>query len=566
MSNRSAVSRTRFLLSTNPNFKVRNLICPVFRLAACLIGLAFAIAPAFGQTELADRIRYRLETASVTDSMQVMDEILLAHASLQRLYAQNNYAPLWLSSDGPSQSAEMLVDWIATEPVRHGLRPGDYHVAVLDAVDDIDRAGALVDFELAISDAYLVLASHLLAGRVNPETLDTEWRANRRHRDLVPVILEAAASPDPGASLIDLLPDDPGYGDLVAALDRLRSLQSADGWHPVADGPTLRTGDRGQRVAQVAGRLLASGDYNGSETELFDASLEQAVARFQSRHGLDADGVVGRATLAALNVSVQERIEQIIVNLERWRWLPEDLGDSYVLVNIAGFSLDVIENKRNVTSMRVVVGLPYRRTPVFSGQITYLVFNPYWEVPTSIAVKDKLPLIKDDPEYLERNGYALLNGWGAEERRVDPQSIDWQNVTPANFRYRLRQSPGPLNALGRVKFMFPNEFSVYLHDTPGRELFGRESRTFSSGCIRVERPLELARWLLRDTRAWGQQEIDNAIASGRERVVMLPVKVPVHLLYWTAWVDQAGTLHFRDDIYGRDARVLASLKSAPPED
>lgn len=526
---------------------------------------AGAIVPAFGQAEISDRLRYRLETAFLTDSMRVMDESLLARQTLHRLYAENNFSPLWLSADGPSPTAERMLEWLATEPARHGLRPDDYHIEILNAVDDIERAGALVDFELALSDAFLLLASHLLAGRINPETLDAEWRANRRHRDLLPVIREAAASDDPGAVLSDLLPDDAAYYELVRALAALRELESRGGWTAVPDGPTLRRGDQDARVAEVAGRLRASGDYEGPATKFFDAPLVEAVSRFQIRHGLEADGVVGRATLAALNVPLAGRIEQLIVNLERWRWLPEQLGERHVLVNIAGFSLDVVEDGQSVLAMRVVVGRPYRRTPVFSGQISYLVLNPYWEVPRSIAIKDKLPLIREDPGYLDRNGYALLDGWGAEERLLDAESIDWQNVTAASFQYRLRQAPGPLNALGQVKFMFPNEFSVYLHDTPGRELFARESRTFSSGCIRLERPLELAEWLLRNSPDWSREAIDRAIASGSERVVMLREKVPVHLLYWTAWINDEDELHFRNDIYGRDTLVLASLDDAPPE-
>jgi len=235
-----------------------------------------------------------------------------------------------------------------------------------------------------------------------------------------------------------------------------------------------------------------------------------------------------------------------------------------VLVNIAGFTLDVSDRDELILSMRVVVGQPYRRTPVFSGLISYLVFNPYWEVPYSIAVKDKLPLIKSDPGYLAKQGYTLLEGWGASETVVDPLTVDWATVTAKNFRYRLRQSPGPHNALGRVKFMFPNEFSVYLHDTPSRELFSRYSRPFSSGCIRLESPLEFAELLLSGNPSWDRAAIDRAIGTGRETTVRLPQGVPVHLLYWTAWVDADGVLQLRDDIYSRDTNVLRLLRVMPP--
>jgi murein L,D-transpeptidase YcbB/YkuD len=262
---------------------------------------------------------------------------------------------------------------------------------------------------------------------------------------------------------------------------------------------------------------------------------------------------------------VQARIDQVIVNLERWRWLPEELGDFYVVVNIASFRLDVVRDGKSVLDMRIVVGTPYRRTPVFSDQIRYLVLNPYWEVPGRIAIQDKLPLIKRNPNYLAEQGFTVLQGWGTAERIIDPSTVNWTGLSQQNFPYRLRQSPGPLNALGRVKFMFPNRFSVYLHDTPARELFDRETRTFSSGCIRVEAPLELAETLLSGDPRWSRAAINTASRAGREETVQLPTPVPVHLQYWTAWISRTdGRLQFSNDVYGRDQAVLRGLREAAP--
>jgi murein L,D-transpeptidase YcbB/YkuD len=282
------------------------------------------------------------------------------------------------------------------------------------------------------------------------------------------------------------------------------------------------------------------------------------------RHGLTPDGLVGRVSLGALNAPIQDRIDETIVNLERWRWLPESLGNRHVIVNIAGFSLDVVEDAEVTMSMDVVVGRPYRRTPVFSGVISYLVLNPSWEVPSSIAAQDKLPLLRANPGYLREQGYTLLRGWGADERVVNPDEIDWSTVTRRIFDFRMRQAPGPLNALGRVKFMFPNAFSVYLHDTPARELFGETSRAFSSGCIRLSRPLELAELLLSDDPRWSRDAIDGAVSSGVEQTVRLARPIPVHLLYWTAWIDAEGVAQHRADIYGRDSPVLRELRELPP--
>jgi murein L,D-transpeptidase YcbB/YkuD len=539
---------------------------PRFRqsLSILLTLMAFPIVST-AETALEGRIRNRIESAVVTDSFEVMEERIHARETMRRVYANRLFAPIWVSQEGLSARGEALSRWLSEVPRLHGLRPADYHLSTISVLEEADRLAAIVDLELAMSDAFLMVGSHFLAGRLNPETLDAEWVANRRHRDLTPVIELAASSDTPGDVLEALLPTDAAYRALVERLAELRDRRESGGWPAVSEGATLREGDSGPRVAELVRRLHASGDLDRTEGDTIDAEVGAAIRAFQSRHGLAADGLVGRATQSSLNVPVQSRIDQVIVNLERWRWLPEDLGDFHILVNIAGFRLDVVENGQSIRDMRVVVGRPYRRTPVFSDAISYIVLNPYWEVPIRIAIQDKLPLIKSDPGYLAQQGYTLLQGWGDQEEIIDPASVDWSAVTARNFSYRLRQSPGPLNALGRLKFMFPNKFSVYLHDTPARELFAQDALAFSSGCIRLEAPLDLAEILLRDQGNWSREAIDRAIASGREETIRLPTRVPVHLLYWTAWISSDdGALNFRDDIYSRDAPVLAELREAPP--
>jgi murein L,D-transpeptidase YcbB/YkuD len=293
---------------------------------------------------------------------------------------------------------------------------------------------------------------------------------------------------------------------------------------------------------------------------MFDERMEAEVKAFQATRGLEPDGVVGPATLEALNTTAEQRIRRIGVNLERWRWLPENLGDRYVLVNVADFKLEVIEQDRKVLEMKIIVGKSYRRSPVFSDRISYLVLNPRWHVPRNIAVKDKLPLIKKDPTYLAENRMKVFAGWGAETRELNPAQIDWSSVSAKNFPYRFRQEPGPRNALGQIKFMFPNRFNVYLHDTPSRELFDKNVRNFSSGCIRIQKPLDLAEYLLRGDPSWSRDKIQEELAKKRERTIKLPTPVPVHLLYWTAFVDDNKVLQFRNDIYGRDERLAKALK------
>jgi murein L,D-transpeptidase YcbB/YkuD len=320
-------------------------------------------------------------------------------------------------------------------------------------------------------------------------------------------------------------------------------------------------------VKALRNRLVATGELSSSyayKGDLFDEELENAVRMFQHRNGLEADGIVGAASIAALNVSLEDRINQVRVNMERWRWLPEDLGRRHILVNIANFILNVSENNQSVMTMRVVVGTRYRRTPVFSAKMTYLVLCPYWHIPRKITLQDKIPLILKDINYLDKQKIKVLDGWGADTKEVDPKTIDWTSASSGNFTFRLRQEPGPLNALGRIKFMFPNKFNVYLHDTPSRELFSQITRTYSSGCIRIEHPIDLAEYLLKSDPKWTREHILRAIAENREQTVIIPEALDVHLLYWTAWVENDGSIHFCNDIYKRDERLKEALDRKSP--
>jgi murein L,D-transpeptidase YcbB/YkuD len=273
---------------------------------------------------------------------------------------------------------------------------------------------------------------------------------------------------------------------------------------------------------------------------------------------------VGPNTLAALNETVEERLRQIEVNMERWRWLPRSLGDRFIRVNIADFKMELTEAGQRVIDMRVMVGKDYRRTPVFSDIMTYLVINPHWNIPRDLALEDKIPRIRDDPDYLAEHKIRVLSGWGSDAVELDPSTVDWVGITATNFSMRLRQDPGPTNALGRIKFMFPNRFNVYLHDTPSKDLFEHPVRAFSSGCIRLEEPIDLAEYLLRGYPEWTRPAIIAAIETGEEKTLRLLEPIPVHILYCTAWVGDGGEVHFRRDIYGRDKAVADALRSLPP--
>jgi L,D-transpeptidase YcbB len=543
-----------------------------------LVALLVVPAPAAPQqpsaTTIRELVRERVEVFRAVGDMSAGGRAVLARTALPRFYEERAFEPVWVAP-APAARLRELTSAIRTSE-EHGLDPEAYHLTTIDSLarrltERFDEETA-VDLELLATDAFLVLGSHLLHGRVNPETINPEWLANRRSARLDTILAQAVERSRIVDGLYELAPQQERYRRMLAAARTLRTLAARGGWPVVPDGERLEVGSEGPRVLALRRRLGIGGDVASAEDDgraeplRFDPSLAEAVRRFQRRHGLDADGVVGRATLAALNVPAQERLRQIEINLERWRWLPAELGDRHIEVNIPGFDVRVVEDGTVVARHRAVVGRRFRATPMFTGSMTYLVLAPYWHVPPTIAAVDKLPLIKQDPGQIARDRMTLLEL--GTDTPVDPSTVDWASMTGADFnrRYRLRQDPGPFNALGHVKFMFPNRHNVYLHDTPSRDLFERTARDFSSGCIRVDRALELAEYLLRDRPGWTRERIEE-VARGRvERTVPLGAALPVHLLYWTAWADDDVTLHFRDDIYGRDDVVWRALTAPPPVD
>lgn len=521
-----------------------------------------------------ERIRARLEIAGVPARIALAGAEIHGGPELVNFYERRGFRPAWVGEDGLGPVADSLVAALAAAD-REGLRPSDYHLETIRelrqrTVGTSPRPGptSLAELELLLTDAFLTYADHLVDGRLDPVSLHPKWVPSRSEVDLLEVLERALTEERVGRVLEELRPPHEDYRRLRDALERYRRIASAGGWPTVPEGTGLSPGDTAARVAALRARLRASGEHtdtvgDGADS-VYGPDLAEAVRGFQRRHGVEDDGIVGPATLAALNVPAADRVRQIRVNLERWRWLPRTLGERHVRVNAADFRAEVVDDDEVVLSTRVIVGKDYRKTPVMSDRITYLVFSPYWHVPHSLAVKDQLPLQKQDPDHFRRIGMRVLRGWSGDAPDVDPDSIDWSEVSARSFPYRLRQDPGPKNALGRVKFMFPNRFSVYLHDTPGQDLFARRDRSFSSGCIRVERAAELATYLLRNDPAWTAGSIREAMNAGNERTVRLPEAVPVHLLYLTAFSD-GETVQFRPDIYDRDSAVRDGLEEASPD-
>jgi murein L,D-transpeptidase YcbB/YkuD len=538
-----------------------------------LVGMAGAAAGQTAGDELIAGHIGRLLQSSAGASEITLDEVTVpVHEDLGRFYRKRSFRPAWL--DGGQVSAT-AVEWSALLQgvAAEGLEPVEYHAETLvialeqarltQAYGGTCQPAGLARLDVLLSDAFLRYASHLLGGRIDPGRLYAdEWQVDASAAQALTVLEKVLQSGKIGPVLDRLVPFHTGYRRLAGYLDYYRRLARAGGWPALPDGEVVRPGESDVRVPLLRHYLVLTGDLDlnrQSASARLDEATVAALKRFQQRHGLHADGVLGQATLGQINVPLAERLRQIALNLERCRWLPDDREGRYLQVDITDFSLSLFDEGRRITRMPVVVGTSFRRTPVFSALLTYLVFAPYWNVPPTILRQDKLPLIKADPSYLTTHHYQIV-AWGKDPNRLlDPDAIDWKTVSADSLPGMLRQKPGPWNPLGRVKFVFPNAFHVYLHDTPQRHLFREDQRTFSSGCIRIARPLELADWLLRGQKGWDRKRVRQAMQGTQPLHVRLAQPLPVHILYRTAWVDAQGKLQFRADVYRHDAQLQAAL-------
>jgi murein L,D-transpeptidase YcbB/YkuD len=496
----------------------------VLSIATVLIG----IVPLFFVTESAE-IQEKNPIQQKLSQRKVGNEPLYEVESLLKFYEQRTGESNWK----PSQAEEMI-QAIETAKTR-GLNPDDYHRKSVQLLNRNTMTANAVSAEqdLLLSDAFFRLSRHLANGKATPPAY---WKLQRPPVNTLDLLAQALRSNNISGVLYSVEPQNLAYQILIETLREYRQMESNGGWEKVPDGPKLFNESNGDRVAALRRRLKVTGEFYGETSKdlVFDDVLGQAVQRFQQNHGLNADGIVGRSTLAELNVPIQKRIQQIEVNLERMRWISDDLGERHVRINIPAFELTAFVKNTEWLTMRIIVGKSDWQSPVFlTSEITYLETNPYWYVPSEIANKEIWPKVAKNQDYLKKNRLKII-------RRADGSTM-------------LRQVPGPQNSLGRIKIHFANDFGCYLHDTPEKQLFEKVDRAFSHGCIRLENALELSEYLLIGESEWDGEKLENTIENNLQKTIYLSQPIQISIVYFTVWVDTSGTIQFRKDIYGMDS-------------
>lgn len=460
-------------------------------------------------------------------------------SDLRSFYTQRANAPAWVNHRRPTDKAAEAIQILNTAR-RHGFDPAEYATPQLlemsQAIEKLEKGSEarleeLAEFDARLTAGMLAFGKDIAAGR---QKGDAGYTNRRTMPDLVAAVTAAADNPE---KFVDAVrPQHPEYVALAKALDDLHGQKEKGGWVKV---PSAKSGDELRQRLQASGHLKEGGD------------LTAAIKSFQELHSIAASGVVDEKTLAALNVPLNWRMQQVAINLQRWRWMPDQLGERHFFVNIPHFTLVAREAGKPVMDIRVVVGKPGNNTPIFSEEMETVVFSPYWNIPDSIAEGETAPAIARDPNYLARQGIEIIRVSGGDAQTLNASDVNWRSPDAAKGLV-FRQKPGAGNALGHVKFLFPNKHNVYLHDTPADSLFAKPGRAFSHGCVRVEEPEALAKYVLKGYSEWDEQSIFTAMHSGSEKHVKMKAKIPVHIAYLTSWVDENGGLHFAPDIYGYD--------------
>ena len=561
-------------------------------LLAVLGSAAIASCGSDSPTQTTDQSTADSSTTAVAGAQPRMDSTQLIRAfraepafkaqllPALRFYRERRFQLGWFKNHQPVAQVKSILA-ITNKAADEGLNPKDYQIkdiskmlAELEKVgdDSVRRNKAEREADIALTGTYMKWANDYYRGVANPhDKKDTSWMVKPNKIKLNKALATFLGERKSRYNYYEFAPLHPEYDQLKQALATYRTQERTGGWPTLPANTVLKPGQYSPAVASLRKRLL---DSAGGETAsapaatpakpgqpvdvaalTYDSALEAAVKQFQQDAGLKPTGIVSGETLKQLNVPIGARIDQLILNMERWRWLPKKFEPNYLLVNIPEYTLHVMEDSKEAFNMRVIVGQVLHETPVFSDKMEYVVLAPYWNVPFSIIDNELRGKLSADPNYLDHLDMEVVKGSGRKATAVDPGSIDWANVTQETFKYTLRRRPGPKNDLGDVKFIFPNSNDIYLHDTPHDELFSQSSRSFSHGCVRLSEPIKLANYLLRDRPEWDKQTVLDSIATRREKYITLKEKLPVYLVYFTAWADASGHPHFRDDIYGLDKKL-----------
>ncbi len=486
---------------------------------------------------------------------------------LAEIYKNTGFIPLWVSATGPGPHAEIIFHFLKYSE-DEGLDPRRYDIDEITNLWQTKNPASLARLDMLLTYNLVKYIHDITYGSIRPPPSDIpEFTDNKKTLfNVVSVIKSALNASDLKAYLISLAPSHHYYRDLKAALKIYRAIAASGGWQQIPQGKTIHPGDKDARLPLIYKRLISPGirSIPPLEGTVYGLEMQEVVKIFQRLNGIEVDGIIGSQTLAAMNIPASRLVEQIIVNMARWRWQAHKLGNQYVMINIANFTLTAFNNGKMVLSVPVIIGQQQHQTPVFSDSIKYIEFNPFWTIPPNIAKNEELPNLRKNKQYLANRHVRLFNGWRTDAIELDSTKIDWQKVTRSQIAgFKLRQDPGPWNALGRIKFGFPNKYSVYMHDTPTKDLFAHNKRDFSHGCIRLSNPLALAIFALEDQgQGWTKEKVESYFYSDKRMIIRLTSPIPIHITYQTTWVDKDGRIHFNKDIYGRDEKLYKELQSS----
>lgn len=534
-----------------------------FRQISFLLVSTFCIYSLSAQDRSVEEIfEEKIYGEDAENGVEVDGKELFSQTELPQFYTNRNFELAW----GAKKNRKDLIESIQAS-YDEGLNPADYHLERIQGLLEKSKSGKLtnaelVDLDLLMSDALILYGSHLLEGKLEQSAIRKQWdvEKNDKPENIDSLLTVTLHNKTVKLALERLKPNNYIYLLMKFNLKKYREEAEKGGWPEVSDGTTLKPGDSSERIAEIRAYLIAVGDLKEekvADENLYDDALETAVKKFQLRHKLTDDAAIGKGTLEQMRVPVEDRINMILLNLERMRWILNKPDTDFLIVNIAGFEVRRITDETQVFDSRVIVGKYHHETPVFKGEMKYIVMNPTWTLPYSIATRETLPKLKKDPGYLAAKHMEVMDRGG---KILNSASIDWSQYSAGNFPFIIRQKAGPWNALGEVKFIFPNKYSVYLHDTPSRGLFNAQDRAFSHGCIRTEDKWGLLMSLMDDPEEWNMDKINEILKSGKTTNIPLPKPINIYLIYLTAAVDQENNLMFMKDIYKRDAEILRALE------